>query len=144
MAVTMMSVGVFPFMLLYPKLEKRFSNKKVLFFACVLVVGRSLSFALANSLQVAIYMQLLEAAALGLYNPALIRYTASVTPQRLRSSATVSYTHLDVYKRQPQRGLSTKRGRAPGRSCARCPPPYRLRSRRPLRAEIALFLRSLL
>ncbi|MBU5418665.1 MFS transporter [Acetanaerobacterium sp. MSJ-12] len=87
MAVTMMSVGVFPFMLLYPKLEKRFSNKKVLFFACVLVVGRSLSFALANSLQVAIYMQLLEAAALGLYNPALIRYTASVTPQRLRSSA---------------------------------------------------------
>ena len=81
MAVTMMSVGVFPFMLLYPKLEKRFSNKKVLFFACVLVVGRSLSFALANSLQVAIYMQLLEAAALGLYNPALIRYTASVTPQ---------------------------------------------------------------
>ncbi|WP_059003239.1 MFS transporter [Bittarella massiliensis (ex Durand et al. 2017)] len=87
MAVTMMSVGVFPFMLLYPKLEKRFSNKKVLFFACVLVVGRSLSFALAGSLQVAIYMQLLEAAALGLYNPALIRYTASVTPQRLRSSA---------------------------------------------------------
>lgn len=87
MAVTMMSVGVFPFMLLYPKLEKRFSNKKVLFFACVLVVGRSLSFALASSLQVAIYMQLLEAAALGLYNPALIRYTASVTPQRLRSSA---------------------------------------------------------
>ncbi len=87
MAVTMMSVGVFPFMLLYPKLEKRFSNKKVLFFACVLVVGRSLSFALAGSLQMAIYMQLLEAAALGLYNPALIRYTASVTPQRLRSSA---------------------------------------------------------
>lgn len=96
LSITMLTIGIFPVMLVYPYLARRFRVEKLLSVACVLVVCRVLSMAVVNDLHVVVYMQLLEALAFGLYNPSLIEYTSQIAPAQLRSSAITISSAVQV------------------------------------------------
>ena len=87
LAVTMLTIAIYPIMFIYPKLIKRFNIAKMLIAGVITVVIRTFTMAIVRDLNVLIYMQLLEAIAFGLFNPSIIEYVSRITPLQIRSSA---------------------------------------------------------
>lgn len=87
LSVFMLTIAIYPFMLIYPKILRRFGIHKILVAGVFFTFLRILTTALVNSLPVLIYMQLLEGIAFGLFNPSVIEYIAQIAPVKLRSSA---------------------------------------------------------
>lgn len=87
LAVTMLTIAIYPVMFIYPRLIRRFDVNKMLIAGVVCVVLRIFSMAIVPSLNAVIYFQLFEAVAFGLYNPSIIEYVSRITPLQIRSSA---------------------------------------------------------
>ncbi len=95
-AIFMLTVGIYPVMLIYPKLLRRFDVSKLLLVGCALIILRIVSMIVVSDLNILIYVQLLEAFAFGFFNPAAIEYASKITPQALRSSAIALSATIQV------------------------------------------------
>lgn len=86
-AMAAMTIGIAPFMFLYPKLLKRFKIKRMIQVGYVLTIVRILSMTMITNLWMLIAFQLFEAVSFGFFQPSMIEYISNITPAKNRALA---------------------------------------------------------
>lgn len=86
-AIFCLTIGIYPFMILYPTIVKKMNINNVLLVGLSVTVLRILSMAMVRSVWGVVLVQLLEAVAFGLFNPSYMAYITRITPTYLLSSA---------------------------------------------------------
>lgn len=86
-AMAAMTIGIAPFMFLYPKLLKRFQISRMIQVGYLLTIVRIFSMVLVTNLWMLIAFQLFEAISFGFFQPSMIEYISSITPAKNRALA---------------------------------------------------------
>ena len=86
-AMAMCTIGIAPFMFIYPKLLKRFGINKMIQAGYILTAIRVLSICLVQNLWMMVFIQLFESISFGMFQPSMIEYISTITPQKNRALA---------------------------------------------------------
>lgn len=86
-AMAVMTIGIAPFMFIYPRLLRRFGIEKMIQAGYVLTILRILSISLVGNLWMMIVFQCFEAVSFGIFQPSMIEYVSVITPPQNRALA---------------------------------------------------------
>lgn len=86
-AMAVMTIGIAPFMFIYPRLLCRFGIERMIQVGYLLTILRILSISLVGNLWMMILFQGFEAISFGIFQPSMIEYITVITPPQNRALA---------------------------------------------------------